>query len=187
MKPTSNTRGASNRERLTVDLRDYPDAVVLYLGIKVRKLRGTGYVAKMKAQLNELAAHSPDGLLAHESFWWSFFPLHVGFRQFWRDPESLDRYAHSGEHRDWWRRFLNDPHRATSAWHEAYFSSGGMDLLYTDMDNTVGWARFAPTEIARGQTYSSRGRAGLADRGVAAPAVTEADFYAQQATGEDET
>ena len=165
------------RNRMTVDLTEYPEAVVLYLGIKVTKLRGTGSVVKMRAQLNEIVKHPPDGMLAHESFWWSMFPLHVGFRQFWRDPDSLDRYAHTSEHRDWWPRFLNDPHAATSAWHEAYFSGGGMDLVYTDMDNAVGWARFAPTVAARGKNYSSRGRAGLTDSGVAKPAVSEHGFY----------
>ena len=29
------------RERMTVDLTDYPDAVVLYLGIKATKFRGS--------------------------------------------------------------------------------------------------------------------------------------------------
>ena len=165
------------RNRMTVDLTDYPDVVVLYLGIKVNKLRGTGRVVKMRAQLNEMVKHPPDGMMAHESFWWSFFPLHVGFRQFWRDPDSLDRYAHTSEHRDWWSKFLGDGAALTSAWHEAYFSGGGRDLLYTDMNNEVGWARFAPTLVARGQSYSSRGRAGVAETGVAQPAVTESGFY----------
>ncbi|MBF6211184.1 DUF4188 domain-containing protein [Nocardia puris] len=166
-----------SRERLTVDLTATPDAVVLYLGIKAVRPSGYGHIIKMRAQLRELAAHPPDGMLAHEDFYWSFLPLHVGFRQFWRDPDSLDRYAHTGEHRDWWRRFLGDPKRSTAAWHEAYFISGGVDLLYTDMDNTVGWARFAPTTVARGQSYSSRGRAGLAAPGVAEPEIAETSFY----------
>jgi hypothetical protein len=88
--------------------------VALYLGIKATKFRGTGSVIKMRAQPNELVKHPRDGMLGHESFWWSMFPSRVGFRQFWRDPDSLDRYGHTSGHRDWWCRFPNDPHAATS-------------------------------------------------------------------------
>ena len=48
----------------------------------------------------------PDGLLLHENLVFSLFPPHVGMRQYWRDFASLESWARSEPHREWWRRFL---------------------------------------------------------------------------------
>src|SRR5579863_3403798 len=38
----------------------------------------------------------------------SFFPLHVGMRQYWRDFESLKTWARSLPHQKWWQNFVRD-------------------------------------------------------------------------------
>jgi hypothetical protein len=50
----------------------------------------------------------PDGLLLHENLLFSLFPLHTGMRQYWRDFDSLERWARSLPHQQWWQQFLRD-------------------------------------------------------------------------------
>jgi Domain of unknown function (DUF4188) len=38
----------------------------------------------------------------------SLFPPHAGMRQYWRDFDSLERWARSLPHRQWWQQFLRD-------------------------------------------------------------------------------
>ncbi|MFJ9370920.1 monooxygenase family protein [Nocardia sp. NPDC101769] len=176
--------GGFMRKRMTVDLSEYPEPVVIYLGIKARRLSGLRFLMQIGPKLRKIAKNPPDGLLAHEKFIWGVFPLHIGFRQFWRDPDSLDNFARRhDDHRNWWRTFLHDEKRSTVAWHEAYFlSQTGVDALYTDMDEPIGFAHFAPLVPARGATYSSRGRAGLREAAQANPEIAESDLYRRTAT-----
>ena len=91
------------------------------------------------------AATSPDGLLLHETFLFSFFPPHFGMRQYWRDFASLEDWARSEPHRAWWRNFLRNS-GGTGFWHEAYFMAGGMEAVYVDVPMDLGFLRFAPVE-----------------------------------------
>jgi len=50
----------------------------------------------------------PDGLLLHENLLLSLFPPHAGMRQYWRDFDSLERWARSLPHQLWWQQFLRD-------------------------------------------------------------------------------
>jgi hypothetical protein len=72
-------------DRQTVDLSEYPDLVVIYLGMRVRRPRGMlrllGWGPKIQNSWNE----RPDGLLLHEDLIWSLLPPHLGMRQYWRD------------------------------------------------------------------------------------------------------
>jgi fumigallin biosynthesis monooxygenase-like protein len=43
-----------------------------------------------------------------ERLFFSFFPLHVGMRQYWRDFESLKTWARSLPHQKWWQNFVRD-------------------------------------------------------------------------------
>jgi hypothetical protein len=61
----------------------------------------------------------PDGLLRHENVFYSLFPPHVGMRQYWRDFESLERWARADPHRGWWSELLADS-GGTGFWHETY-------------------------------------------------------------------
>jgi hypothetical protein len=121
---------------------------------------------------NSVEAH-PDGLLLHENLLFSLVPPHAGMRQYWRDFESLERWARSLPHREWWRNFLRDS-GGTGYWHEAYFMRGGMEAVYIDMVRDTGFLKFAPVLPARGRMFSARGRAGLpGDTDTAAPLSEE--------------
>jgi hypothetical protein len=94
--------------RQTVDLSDYPDLVVIYLGMRVNTLTGLKTLMGFGPRIERGVAVKPDGLLLHESFLMSLFPLHAGMRQYWRDFESLETWTRSAPHRDWWTKFLKD-------------------------------------------------------------------------------
>jgi hypothetical protein len=163
-------------ERQTVDLSGFPDLVVVYLGMRVRRPLGLLRVLGIGPQVQKSWKEHPDGLLLHEDLIWSLFPPHVGMRQYWRDLDSLERWTRSEPHQRWWRDFLRDS-GGTSLWHEAYFIAGGAEAIYGDMAAPMGFAHFAPTLPARGAMFSARGRAGCSGPLTVPPVVSEADHY----------
>ena len=122
--PRAESRG-DRVDRRTVDLSSYPDLVVIYLGMRVNRLAGMKTLAGFGPKISKSAAEAPDGLLVHENIVYSIFPMHIGMRQYWRDFESLEQWARSTPHRDWWRGFLRDS-GGTGFWHETYLMRGGM-------------------------------------------------------------
>lgn len=117
----------------------------------------------------------PEGLLLHEPVIWSLMPPHVGMRQYWRDFDTLERWARSDPHRQWWQQFLRDT-GGTGFWHEAYFMRGGMEAVYNDILGDIGFLRFAPIQPAKGGMFSARGRAGRTGEPPLPPAVTEEEL-----------
>jgi hypothetical protein len=162
-------------QRTTVDLSGYPDLVIVYLGMRVRRLRGLRTVFRLGPQIEGSAKAMPDGLLHHQPFLWSLLPPHAGIRQYWRDLDALESWTRSEPHRKWWLDFMHDT-GGTGFWHEAYFMRGGIDAIYDDIEPATGLAAFAPTQVARGQMFSSRRRAGR-DGEPAVPVIAEAEFY----------
>ena len=146
--------------RTTVDLSAYPDLVVIYLGMRVRTPRGLGTLRSLGKQIERAAAARPDGLLRHETLWYSLVPPHAGMRQYWRDFDALERWARTFPHQQWWTRFLRDP-GGTGFWHETYFLRGGIDAIYDGIPQSVGLLGFAPALPARGAHFSARRRAHL--------------------------
>ena len=165
-------------QRRTVDLSAYPDLVVTYLGMQVRTLFGLKTLLGFGPKIAESAKKQPEGLLLHEIFLWSLFPPHAGIRQYWRDFESLERWARSEPHRAWWKNFLRDS-GGTGFWHETYFKQGGIEAIYDDVTQPIGLLSFAPTVAARGPMFSSRQRANLEGAAATAPAVAESDLAEQ--------
>jgi hypothetical protein len=160
-------------KRETVDLTQYPDLVVIYLAMRVNTFSGIKTVLGFGPKISQSVAAQPDGLLLHESL---FFSLrHVGMRQYWRDFESLEAWSRSEPHRIWWQQFLRDRGGA-GFWHEAYFRRGGMEAVYVDMKPT-GFARFAPVTPAMGAMFSARKRAGRPGEAAIAEAVREQEIY----------
>ena len=50
-------------------------------------------------QIDKAGASRPDGLLHFENkIVFSFFPLHLGMRWYWKDFESMERWARSEPH-----------------------------------------------------------------------------------------
>ncbi len=105
----------------------------------------------------------------------SIVPVHAGMRQYWRDFESLERWARSEPHRLWWQDFLRDS-GGTGFWHETYFMRGGMEAVYDDVRQPIGMLKFAPVVPARGPMFSARSRAGRP--GQVPPAIVgEPELY----------
>lgn len=162
--------------RRTVDLSAYPELVVIYLGMRVNTLTGLKTLAGFGPKIGRSVAEQPDGLLLHENLIYSLFPPHTGMRQYWRDFESLERWARSDPHRQWWQQFLSDS-GGTGFWHETYFMRGGMEAVYNDMVQDTGFLRFAPVRPARGGMFSARERAGRGGVASITAPVSEEQLY----------
>lgn len=158
--------------RTTVDLSSYPDLVVIYLGLRVQSMRGLVSAFKLGPQIQASVAAKPDGLLLHESLYFSLFPLHLGMRQYWRDFESLEKWVRTMPHQRWWTNFLKDP-AGTGFWHETYFMRGGMESIYDNVNAPVGLLKFAPHKPAIGPSFSARKRAGIAGEPPSAPVAEQ--------------
>jgi len=164
--------GKVNRQ--TVDLSQYPNLVVIYLGMRVNRLTGPKTLAGFGPKISNSVAAGPDGLLVHEFFLLSLFPAHLGMRQYWRDLDSLLAWSRSEPHRVWWKNFLRDS-GGTDFWHETYFMQGGMEAIFDDLAKPVGFMRFAPLKPARGAMFGAAHRAGKLQHSE--PVVSEEELY----------
>ena len=163
-------------KRETVDLSAWPDLVVIYLGMRARSLRGFATLLRFGPRIQASVAAQPDGLLLHEAVVYSFFPPHVGMRQYWRDLASLERWTRESAHGDWWRAYLRDP-GGTGFWHETYTRSGGIESVFIDIEVPLGLTAFAPRQPARAGLFGARGRLARGGDGGRAAPLGEADLY----------
>lgn len=161
-------------ERRTVDLSGYPDLVVIYLGMRVNRITGLKTLLGFGPEISNSAAAKPDGLLRHENVFYSLFPMHVGMRQYWRDIDSLLKWTRSEPHRKWWQDFLRNS-GGTGFWHEAYFRKGGMEAVYDDIPQSIGFMAFAPVVPARGPLFGAAARAG--NKSDTPPVISENEMY----------
>jgi fumigallin biosynthesis monooxygenase-like protein len=166
---------AGSVKRMTVDLSDYPDLVVVYLGMRVNLLSGLKTLFGFGPKIQNSVDANPAGLLRHEYLLISLFPPHLGMRQYWRDFQSLEAWTRSEPHRAWWKQFLRDS-GGTGFWHETYFLRGGIEAIYDDIHQPLGLMAFAPSREARGSMFSSRQRLGIAGTAAAPPPVAESDL-----------
>jgi hypothetical protein len=164
----------SSVERRTIDLSAYPDLVVVYLGMRVNRLTGLKTLLGFGPKIADSVAARPDGLLLHENFVFSLFPMHAGMRQYWRDMESLLAWTRSAPHRQWWKNFLRDS-GGTGFWHETYLMRGGMEAIYDDVPKPIGFMRFAPVVPARGAMFGAAHR--VASEIEREPVVSENELY----------
>ncbi|UDL95805.1 DUF4188 domain-containing protein [Lichenihabitans sp. PAMC28606] len=141
--------------RKTVDLSAYPDLVMVLLGFRVNRLRSIPAFLRLGKGFAEIERDPPEGLLGEERclYGWN----HVGFRQYWRDLDCLERFTRSAPHSVWWREFLSDSHGA-GFWHEAYSAKGGIEAIYIGMPKATGLAAFAPPRNPVGPFMSGRDR-----------------------------
>jgi hypothetical protein len=161
-------------ERKTVDLSDFPDLVVIYLGMRVNRMTGIKTLLGFGPKITASVEAHPDGLLLHEVFLFSLFPPHLGIRQYWRDKESLLKWTRSDPHREWWQKFLKDS-GGTGFWHETYLRRGGMEAIYDDVVPKIGFMGFAPVIPARGPMFGAAARAGM--HGAGDPVLSEKELY----------
>lgn len=164
----------SRVERRTVDLSQFPELVVIYLGMRVNRITGLKTLFGFGPRISASAAAQPDGLLLHEYMLYSFFPAHLGIRQYWRDMDSLLAWSRSEPHREWWKNFLRDS-GGTGFWHETYLRRGGIEAIYDDVPRPIGMMKFAPLVSARGAMFGAAHRAGKAGGGDAV--VSENELY----------
>jgi hypothetical protein len=174
MKTLSKT-SMGRPERQAADLSSYPDLVVIYLGMRANSLRGVKTLVSFGPRIQKAVAGKPDGLLLHQNLVFSLFPPHGGMRQYWRDFDSLEKWARSGVHAQWWKDFLRD-RGGTGFWHETYFRGGQIESVYIDMSPT-GLSSFAPAVPARGSMFSARRRLGFGEESRSDSAVSEQDLY----------
>lgn len=162
-------------ERDAVDLTQFPNLVVIYLGMRANSFRGFKTLVSFGPKIKKSVDAKPDGLLLHENLFFSFFPPHAGMRQYWRNFESLERWARTGVHAQWWKGFLEDRGGA-GFWHETYFRGGQIESVYIDMP-LVGLSQFAPREAARGSMFSARRRIGFREESRLESPIGEQDLY----------
>jgi len=162
--------------RRTVDLSQYPDLVVVYLGMRVNRMTGLKTLFGFGPKISASVEAQPDGLLLHENFLFSLFPPHAGMRQYWRDMPSLLAWTRSEPHRQWWKSFLGNS-GGTGFWHETYLIRGGMEAIYDDVPQPIGFLKFAPVLQARGPMFGAAIRSHQGPGGE--PVLSEAELYGQ--------
>ena len=170
--------------RRKVDLSQYSDLVVIYLGMQVRTVRGLKTLISLGPQIAKSVDERPDGLLLHENILFSLKPLHAGMRQYWRDFDSLEAWARSLPHKQWWQNFIRDS-GGTGFWHETYFMRGGMEAIYDDMPAPLGLAKFAPVHPARGAMFAARRRLRVGGEEQLVPVFREEELYEQDIAAAD--
>ncbi len=167
---------AARPSRQAVDLSEYPDLVIIYLGMRANTLRGVFTLLRTGPRINATVRENPDGLLLHENVAYGAFPPHLGMRQYWRDFDALERWSRSGTHAQWWRNMLANP-RGVGFWHEAYFAKGGTEAVYVNMVRRTGLTSFGQMDEARDSMFSARRRLRLGGEDTLDPPVSERDFY----------
>ena len=85
-------------KQVAVDLAGYPELVVIYLGMRVNTPRGLKTLLAFGPRIKASVGAQPDGLLLHQNIIWGMFPPHFGMRQYWRDFDSLERWARADPH-----------------------------------------------------------------------------------------
>ncbi len=165
--------------RRTVDLSQFPDLVVVYLGMRVDRIAGLRTLIGFGPKISRSVADHPDGHLCHETFVFSFFPMHAGMRQYWRDMASLLAWTRSDPHRLWWKNFLRNS-GGTGFWHETYTLRGGMEAIYDDIAPKIGFMSFAPIVPARGSMFTAAHRSARIDTAI--PVVSENELYGDGST-----
>src|SRR5256886_10825986 len=110
--------------RRSVDLSAFPDLVVIYLGMRVRRLAGIKTLLGLGPQIDKAGAGRPEGLLHFENnIIYSLFPLHIGMRWYWKDFASMERWTRSEPHRIWWQNFLRSSGGTRSEEHTSELQS----------------------------------------------------------------
>lgn len=150
-------------ERQTVDYSQYPDLVVIYLGMRMESLAGLRTIFTFGPNIQKAVAEKPDGLLLHEPVWFSIFPLHAGMRQYWRDFDSLEKWAHSLPHKKWWGDFSRKD-SGVGFWHETYFARGGFEAIYVKLNKALGLLKVGTPVKAEGPMFSARTRLRLGEK-----------------------
>src|SRR5437660_12594444 len=120
MRATRGARPMSTPvDRRAVDLAAFPNRVVIYLGMRVRAFAGIKTLLGLGPQIDKAGAAWPEGLLHFENnIIFRLFPLHIGLRWYWKDFQSMERWAPSEPHRTCWQNVIRN-YGGTGFWHTA--------------------------------------------------------------------
>jgi hypothetical protein len=88
---------APHIQHTTVELSPFPDLVVIYLGMKVRNLRGLRTMISFGPKITPPSRQSPKAFSC-TSLLFSLLSLRTGMRQYGRDFQSLENWARSLPH-----------------------------------------------------------------------------------------
>jgi len=155
-------RAAAGASLRAADLAACPKLVVINLGHAEYAWRGLPTVLRLRSEIHKALGQPPDGLLLHESFYFSFLPLRIGLRQYWRDFDSLERWTRSFPHHQWWKEFARDG-QGTGFWYETYLVESGVEGIHDGMPESVGLLHFAPSAPPAGKRLFALRRLGLDD------------------------
>ena len=155
--PPDWTEGRSLIERQTVDYSQYPDLIVICLGMRMESLAGLRTIFRFGPKIQQAVDEQPDGLLLHEPVWFSIFPPHAGMRQYWRDFDSLEKWAHSLPHKQWWGQFARKD-AGVGFWHETYFARGGFEAICDRLNSAIGLLKVGKPVKAEGPMFSAHTR-----------------------------
>jgi hypothetical protein len=145
------------------DFSGHPDLVVMLLGMRVRSLRGLRLLWRAGDWVRDAVASKPDGLLhARNNLVYGWWPPHMMLIWYWRDKASLEAWTRSDPHSGWWADYLRDP-AGTGIWHESFHMRGGMEAIYGEMEERVGFGTFLPMMPSRGSMGSRLNRRASAD------------------------
>ena len=158
-----------------MDLSSYPDLVVIYLGMRVNSPRGVQTLISFGPKIRQSVQAQPDGLLVHENLLFSLIPPHAGMRQYWRDFDSLERWARSLPHQRWWQQFLRDRGELGQAG-PRHVDVDRLDLAAAEV-GLVPKAGAAPVTPARGSLFSARRRLGMREGSAPPPGIAEEELY----------
>ena len=131
-------------ERRTVDLSQFPELVVIYLGMRVNRYDRTENACLDSAQRSRpRSRRSLTACLLHENMIYSLFPAHVGMRQYWRDMDSLTRVVALRP-----ASRMVEELSARLGWHRLLArdvsDAGGIEAIYDDLPQPIGMMNFAP-------------------------------------------
>jgi hypothetical protein len=102
-------------------------------------------------------AAQPEGLLLHENIC-----LLVISGACWDAPilayfESLEHWTRAEPHRIWWTDFLKNT-GGRGFWHELYSIRRGFESVYVEVQQPIGFLKFAKAFPAKGGLFSARER-----------------------------
>ena len=164
---------ADKPNRITVDLSQFPDLVVIYLGMRAKTPRGLRTLLSFGPKIQASVTAAPDGPLLHEYLLYSL-------------SLRTSACASTGATSTRWSAGRTIPH---AAWWRDFLPTGRHRLLARDVLRRravesvfstcrLGTHRVAPNQPARGSLFSARRRLGLKEEGTEpAPVVTEEALY----------
>jgi len=95
-------------------------------------------------------------------------------RQYWRDPRFITGLDPVGSTPPVVKSFLKNS-GGTGFWHETYFRRGGMEAIYDDIPEPIGFMRFAPVIRLAAGCSGRPARVGYSH--ASTPVVSEQELY----------